>query len=109
MLRAYLYSDKDEKNNPFHQSSMLGLSMLKPLQSLHRQEVEELGRILRVPDNILDKQSLSFTGLAGKIKGKVNEERIQVLRESEAILKFEVFQAGFRKPIGTVLYSFVTP
>lgn len=44
---SILYSDKDEKNNPFHQSSMLGLSMLKPLQSLHRQEVEELGRILR--------------------------------------------------------------
>ena len=96
---SILYSDKDEKNNPFHQSSMLGLSMLKPLQSLHRQEVEELGRILRVPDNILDKQSLSFTGLAGKIKGKVNEERIQVLRESEAILKFEVFQAGLENQL----------
>lgn len=37
--------------------------------------------------------------MAGKIKGKVNEERIQVLRESEAILKFEVFQAGLENQL----------
>ncbi|WP_212370466.1 hypothetical protein [Allobacillus saliphilus] len=89
-----LYGDKDDAKDLFHQSSMLGLKELKPLCWLYRQEVEELGRHLRVPDYILGKQPITLVGLAGKVKGKVTEERIHVLRESEAILRFEVFQAG---------------
>lgn len=43
---SILYSDKDEKNNPFHQSSMLGLSMLKPLNRYTDKKLKSSGESL---------------------------------------------------------------
>ena len=73
--------------------------VLEPLRMLFKDEVRELGYKLGIPAEILERQPFPGPGLAIRVIGDVTEEKLSILRESDAILRNEIKLAGLEKSI----------
>ncbi|HDS09719.1 MAG TPA: glutamine-hydrolyzing GMP synthase, partial [Firmicutes bacterium] len=61
------------------------LKLIEPLRELFKDEVRELGKELRIPSDILNRHPFPGPGLAIRILGEVTKERLNILREADAI------------------------
>ncbi len=75
------------------------LRLVEPLRELFKDEVRELGSELGLPDELIWRQPFPGPGLAIRILGEVNEERLRVLREADAIVLEEIKRAGLYRDI----------
>ena len=72
----------------------LKFELIEPLRKLFKDEVRELGRELGLPDIIVNRQPFPGPGLAIRIIGEVNEERLRILRAADLIVRNELSAAG---------------
>ena len=70
------------------------LKLLEPLRDLFKDEVREIGRLLEVPDSIVDRQPFPGPGLAVRCLGEITRERLDTLRAADAIFREELVSAG---------------
>ncbi|MEB2284063.1 MAG: GMP synthase (glutamine-hydrolyzing) [Polyangiaceae bacterium UTPRO1] len=70
------------------------LELIEPLRELFKDEVRELGKLVDVSDEILQRQPFPGPGLAIRILGAVTEERLFILRAVDAIVVAEIKAAG---------------
>jgi GMP synthase (glutamine-hydrolysing) len=70
------------------------LSLIEPLRELFKDEVREVGEELGIPRRVLWRQPFPGPGLAIRCLGEVSKERLQILREADAVLQEEVRAAG---------------
>jgi GMP synthase (glutamine-hydrolysing) len=70
------------------------LELLEPLRELFKDEVRDLGRILGVSEAIVARQPFPGPGLAIRLIGPVDEERLAILRNADAIVQDEIRDAG---------------
>ncbi len=75
------------------------LKLIEPLRELFKDEVRELGRELKIPEEILLRQPFPGPGLAVRILGAVTEKRLTILREADAIFLEEIKKAGLYREI----------
>ena len=75
------------------------LKLVEPLRELFKDEVRAIGRELKMPDDIIDRQPFPGPGLAIRILGEVTEPRLKILREADAIVIEEIKKAGLYKEI----------
>lgn len=68
--------------------------LIEPLRDLFKDEVRALGRELNLPEDIVGRQPFPGPGLAIRIIGEVTEERLEILREADAIVHQEIKLAG---------------
>jgi GMP synthase (glutamine-hydrolysing) len=61
------------------------LKLVEPLRELFKDEVRAVGRVLKIPETILNRHPFPGPGLAVRILGKVTEERLSLLRKADAL------------------------
>jgi len=72
--------------------------LLEPLRNLFKDEVRRLGEELGLPDSIIWRMPFPGPGLAIRIIGEVNKERLEILREADYVIVDEIKKAGlYRK------------
>ncbi|MFC7063262.1 glutamine-hydrolyzing GMP synthase [Halobacillus seohaensis] len=73
--------------------------LIEPLNTLFKDEVRALGTELGVPEHIVWRQPFPGPGLAIRILGAVTDENLEIVRESDAILREEIRNAGLDRDI----------
>ena len=69
-------------------------SLIEPLRDLFKDEVRQIGRELKLPEEILVKQPFPGPGLAVRLLGEVTPEKLETLRGADAIVVEEIRRAG---------------
>ena len=73
--------------------------LIEPLRTLFKDEVRALGEALGLPHDLVWRQPFPGPGLAIRVIGEVTPEKVQVVRESDAILREEIAKAGLEDQI----------
>ena len=71
------------------------LKLVEPLRELFKDEVRQLGKVLGLPDEIIRRQPFPGPGLAIRIIGDVDKERLRILRDADAIVMREMERHNF--------------
>ena len=72
----------------------LEFALVEPLRTLFKDEVRAIGRELGLPEPIVARQPFPGPGLGIRIIGEVTFERLELLREADAIVRAELTAAG---------------
>ncbi len=72
----------------------LGFQLLEPFRFLFKDEVRAIGRQLGVPESIVGRHPFPGPGLAVRVVGPVDAEKLRVLRDADAIVLEEIRRAG---------------
>lgn len=73
--------------------------LVEPLNVLFKDEVRVLGEKLGIPSHIVWRQPFPGPGLAIRIIGDITEQKLHIVRESDAILREEIAKAGLDRDI----------
>ncbi|NCX36874.1 MAG: glutamine-hydrolyzing GMP synthase [Actinobacteria bacterium] len=77
----------------------LKFTLVEPLRTLFKDEVRQVGLELGLPEEIVWRQPFPGPGLGIRIVGEVTQQRIDLLREADAIARFELKAAGLDRDI----------
>jgi GMP synthase (glutamine-hydrolysing) len=77
----------------------IDFELVEPLRMLFKDEVRRVGEELGLPERMVWRQPFPGPGLAIRIIGEVTEERLEILREADAILQEEVRRAGLYRDL----------
>ena len=72
----------------------LQFDLIEPLRTLFKDEVREVGRQLGLPPGIVNRHPFPGPGLAIRIVGAVDADRLRILRAADAIVREETTAAG---------------
>ncbi|QHC25892.1 glutamine-hydrolyzing GMP synthase [Streptomyces sp. GS7] len=73
--------------------------LVEPLRQLFKDEVRMVGTELGLPDEIVQRQPFPGPGLGIRIVGEVTKDRLDLLREADAIAREELTAAGLDREI----------
>lgn len=77
----------------------LGFSLVEPLRQLFKDEVRACGLELGLPDEMVFRQPFPGPGLGVRCLGAITKDRLEAVREADAILREEFHIAGLDKKV----------
>lgn len=77
----------------------MNLKIVEPLRTFFKDEVREIGKILGIPEQILNRQPFPGPGIAIRIIGEITLERIEIVREADAIFREVLEENGWMEKI----------
>ena len=73
--------------------------LIEPLRNLFKDEVRAAGEELGIASHLVWRQPFPGPGLAVRVIGDITEDKLSILRESDAILRKEIANAGLDRSI----------
>lgn len=73
--------------------------LIEPLRLLFKDEVRQMGTELGLPDYIVWRQPFPGPGLGIRVIGEVTEDKLEILRDADAIFREEIKNAGLDRSI----------
>ncbi|MBW1649365.1 MAG: glutamine-hydrolyzing GMP synthase [Deltaproteobacteria bacterium] len=75
------------------------LQLIEPLKYFFKDEVRKLGKTLGISPQLIWRQPFPGPGLGIRVIGEITKERLEILREADAILLEEIYSAGYYKKL----------
>ncbi len=72
----------------------MGLKLVEPLRELFKDEVRALGRELGLPSNFIGRHPFPGPGLAIRCPGEITREKLEILRQADAVYIDQIRQHG---------------
>lgn len=100
LIQGTIYPDRIESEGGIKSHHNVGglpsvihfKSIVEPLEDLYKDEVREVARGLNLPQEISERMPFPGPGLAVRIVGEVTEEKVNVVREANAIVEEELLE-----------------
>ena len=111
LAQGTIYPDILESNGVKAHHNVGGLpddlqfELCEPVKLLFKDEVRVIGRELGLPESMVERQPFPGPGLGVRCLGAITRDRLEVLREADAILRAEFAEAGLE---GKVWQYFVS-
>lgn len=86
----------------------MAFSLIEPLRYLFKDEVREVGVELGLPHDIVWRQPFPGPGLAIRVIGEITRERLDILKEADAIVRQEIKGSGVSKDVWQY-FAILTP
>ena len=105
LAQGTIYPDILESNGVKAHHNVGGLpedmemELVEPVKLLYKDEVREVGRALGLPDEMVDRQPFPGPGLGVRCLGAITRDRLNALREADAILREEFEISGLSKKV----------
>ena len=113
LAQGTLYPDVIESVSPFGGPSAtikshhnvgglperMDMDLVEPLRELFKDEVRDLGRELGIPEEIVGRHPFPGPGLAIRIPGGIERDKLEILRKADAIYLDEIRKAGLYNEI----------
>jgi GMP synthase (glutamine-hydrolysing) len=110
LVQGTIYSDVIESGNE-HAATIkshhnvgglpeeMNFKLIEPLRKLFKDEVRKIGEALGLPDEIVWRQPFPGPGLAIRIIGEIDNKKLSILKDADAILREEIKEAGLAREI----------
>lgn len=73
--------------------------LVEPLRDLFKDEVRKVGTQLGIPDSLVWRQPFPGPGLAIRIMGEITPQKLEILKDADAIFREEIAKAGLDRSI----------
>lgn len=97
------HADKIKSHHNVTLPSGLKLELIEPLAEFYKDEVRAIGKIMGIPQGFLNRHPFPGPGLAIRIVGEVNSERLNILKQVDEIFIEELKSAGLYNKVGQAL------
>jgi len=77
----------------------LNFELVEPVKMLYKDEVRAIGKELGLPDSMVNRQPFPGPGLGVRCIGAISRDRLEAVRESDAIVREEFAKAGLDKKV----------
>ena len=77
----------------------LSFKLIEPLRELFKDEVREVGTELGIPEDTVQRQPFPGPGLGIRVLGEITEDKLEIVREADAIFREEIKIAGLERKI----------
>ena len=110
LVQGTIYSDVIESGNE-HAATIkshhnvgglpeeMNFKLIEPLRKLFKDEVRKIGEVLGLPEEIVWRQPFPGPGLAIRIIGEIDNQKLSILKDADAILREEIKEAGLGREI----------